>query len=118
MRIRLTYLIVLNALGLLLFGVLMLCAIFLAPLYVMEGYTELDRAQVINHDQLAAAYPDLAKNDRYLVPRWLAWPAVLTTEITSACALVLCGLNLVEGVAIASGSGRKPKPPAAGPGSP
>jgi hypothetical protein len=42
--------------------------------YIVNGmsmYVELDRAQVINHDQLEKMFPDAAQNDRQDIPRLL-----------------------------------------------
>ncbi|MBN2446410.1 MAG: hypothetical protein JXO22_06785 [Phycisphaerae bacterium] len=86
---------ILNALGLLVFGWLRLDTTILAPIAVSARYTELDRAQVIDEKRLAEAFPDLASNSRHLVPKWVTEPVVGTGQSLALYGLMLAGFNLV-----------------------
>ena len=61
-------------------------------------YTELDRADVINNEALAAfdkeRDTDLASNARYLVPRWIASDALSQSRLNAVAGVTLALLNL------------------------
>lgn len=95
MRAFVKFTVVVNVLGLLVFGWLLVYWMVLAPVHVAQRFTELDRAQVIDQKRLAEAFPSLASSSRYLVPKWMTEPVVGTGQSLALYGLILAGLNVV-----------------------
>jgi hypothetical protein len=88
--------ILLNVVGLLVFGWLRFHTTTLGPVLVSARYTALEREQVIDEKRLVEAFPDLASNSRYLVPKWMTEPVVGTGQSLALYGLLLAALNLAS----------------------
>jgi hypothetical protein len=110
MKALVTFAVLLNVLGLAVFGWLRFQTTVLGPLAVSARYTELDRAQVIDAQRLAQTFPNLAGNSRHLVPEWLTSPVVGTGQSLTLYALILAALNLAIVLLLARGLTGKAAP--------
>ncbi len=113
MRSLATFAVVMNVLTMIVFGWLGIHTMTLGPVEATALYTELDRAGVIDQQRLAQTFPNLAVNDRYLVPRWLIDPMVSTDKTLALCGLILVSFNLMSVLVLRRELSRTPDPASA-----